>query len=466
MVNNMLKNLKNFFPFLSIINDPILFINYIRQNYNFRVSKRKGRILYSNFIKMHEGLDENLENYREKKFLAIIEYARNHTIYYKDLFDTIHFNTASIDTIPSIPLLSKEIIREKYSLLLSDDIQKISSYKMNTGGSTGEPLEFLVSRLAGYIDLLHQDFVFRYFCNYREGDKVFAFDGVSVPKERLQKNIYWIKTGSDIPYGRISFSSLYLNSNTIKYYIDQIIKEEPSILRGYPSFLFELATYILQNNISLIFYIKGIQLTAENVYPWQIEVIKNAFNCNVYLQYGHSEVCVYAYTFDDTYEYYCSPFYGYVEILDNNGKHVLPGEMGEIVVTSFYNYSMPFIRYQTGDIAIFSGNQNGIVKLARIIGRTQDYVIDKKGNKISITALVFGQHLNAFKKIIKWQIQQDVPGKITIRLIKTNDFDSNDQVQLINHFKEICDIETEIEYVSDISLTKRGKFRFVVQNVL
>ncbi len=62
------------------------------------------------------------------------------------------------------------------------------------------------------------------------------------------------------------------------------------------------------------------------------------------MQYGQAEAGMFAYTYDDTHKYKCSPVYGYMEVLDKNGKHVKEGETGEAVVTSFSNYVMPFIR--------------------------------------------------------------------------------------------------------------------------
>ena len=53
----------------------------------------------------------------------------------------------------------------------------------------------------------------------------------------------------------------------------------------------------------------------------------------------------------------------HVEVLDENGQHVKEGETGEVVVTSFSNYVMSFIRYRTGDLVEYGGKKNGIVIL-------------------------------------------------------------------------------------------------------
>jgi len=414
-------------------------------------------------INMHEGKIDNLKELSEIKLLNILQYAGKHTEYYKTLFEHIHYDPNSLEGFETIPLLDKQIIRQNNNRLVSDELMKMNFYKMNTGGSTGEPLEFLVS---GNIDSVHQEFVFKKFMQYQRGDIIVAFDGSPVPERDLDNHIYWIETSkTDIPYGRLSYSSLYLKPETIHYYIDHMLDTKPAILRGYPSFINSLAEFILEKEISISFIIKGIQLTAENAYEWQIENIKKAFNTKVFLQYGHSEVCVFGYTFNETYEYYCSPFYGHTEILDVNGEHVVPGEVGEVVVTGFYNIAMPFIRYRTGDMAIYNGNKSGIVKLGKITGRTQDYIITNNGNKVAITALIFGQHFQAFKNIQKWQLQQDFPGKVKVKIIKGPKYSSEDEFEIQKKFRDICDINTEFEYVRDISLTPRGKFKFFIQNI-
>jgi len=403
-----------------------------------------------------------IRNFQIKKILDIMHYAYEFSPYYREAFNRYNININNINDFYRIPLLDKEIIRKEKERLISKNLYKIKFTLLNTGGSTGEPLEFLVSYSAGYIDYIHQKFIFEKM-GYKKGDKIVAFDGSTIPSFLRKKNIYWItKSNNDLPYGRLSYSSLYLNSDTIKYYVDHFLKFRPSILRGYPSFINDIAEYILEKNIDIPFIIKGIQLTAECAFDFQIKNIEKAFKTKVFLQYGHSEQCVYAYTKDNTYEYYCSPFYGLVEVLDPHGKQVRKGEIGEIVATSFYNTAMPFIRYKTGDLAWFEGNENGIVKIKKIEGRTQDFVYRKNGEKISITAIVFGQHYRAFRNIKKWQIVQNKMGEITINIIKGENFSKDDELEIIKKFRNIAGIEVRLNFMDRIELTKRGKFRFVI----
>lgn len=452
---------------------PVLWVRRIAYHYiNVRRYPRRRREtvecirVFDALNKMNGGNFQDLKESRNYKLLRILQYASKHTPFYRNLFQQAGFDPSNLKDFGKIPFLNKATIRNHWNELISDEIDSMDTYRMNTGGSTGEPLEFMVARFAGLIDRVHQEFVYRMSMHYKPGDLIVAFDGSTVPPESLDSNIYWVVTSDrDIPYGRLSYSSLYLTAQTIPYYIKNILDIKPSILRGYPSFFNDIAEYILENSISIPFQIKGIQLTAENVYDWQIENIQKAFNTQVFMQYGHSEVCVYGYTFDNTHEYYCSPLYGFTEVLSDDGKHVNQGEVGEVVVTSFYNFAMPFIRYRTGDLALYNGDIDGIVRLGKIIGRTQDFIYKKNREKVALTALIFGQHYRSFRNIKKWQLQQDIPGKVKVRIIKDDGFLAENEKEIRGKFKDICDVDAEFEYVEAMTLTPRGKFRFLIQNV-
>ena len=62
-----------------------------------------------------------------------------------------------------------------------------------------------------------------------------------------------------------------------------------------------------------------------------------------------------------------------VEILRDDGTPCAPGESGRVIVTSLYNYAMPFIRYEIGDYAVRGPDtvkcQVQLPTLSRVLGR-------------------------------------------------------------------------------------------------
>lgn len=436
--------------------------------YRKYLSKRVLDIIYMNvYIKKlyqyHRGKKYDFTNFSEKQLLKILKYAANNSSYYRDIIQPKFANSLKpIEIIENLPFLDKDIIRKHDKEIAAIDIQKDFIGHLTTGGSTGQPLGFYT--LGGH-DFEHQKFLYK-IMGYEKGDKILAMDGAVVPDYLLEKQIYWVeKSEKDLPYGSVSLSAHYLRKDTIDKYISFLQDFKPQIIRGYPSFIWDLSKYILKNQIKICFELKGVEVTSESYFEYQILDIEKAFNTKVFSQYGHAEASVFGYTIDTDMMSYCSPLYGYTEVIDSEGKHVRKGEVGEIVVTGFFNYAMPFIRYRTGDMAKYHDTKDGIVQLERIYGRTQDYIYTRDHNKILLTALVFGSHYKAFNNIKKWQIVQNIPGEITFRMQDSELINEEDMNELKESFYRVAKIKTSFEFVKEIPLTLRGKSKFLIQNL-
>ncbi|MDP3051035.1 MAG: hypothetical protein Q8N20_06760 [Eubacteriales bacterium] len=418
--------------------------------------------------KYHGGANYNFQSVKHERLVRIMEYAYHHSRYYngifKNVFNKSQFNRKDLmSNWIAVPFLDKDIIRQEISNILT--LASSTNYvgHVTTGGSTGQPLGFYA---LGGLDAQHQTFLFK-MMGYRPGDSILAMDGSVVPDSLLKQNIFWVaKNSNDLPYGRVALSSLYLSRENIDCYINFLGQFKPTIIRGYPSFVYDIANYALQNNIEFSFNCKGVELTSESFYDYQIETIYRVFKAPIYNQYGHAEGSVFGYSTDNTLTMYCSPLYGYTEIIGENNQHVKQGEIGEVVVTGFANYAMPFIRYRTGDLAIYDGEENGIVRLQRIYGRTQDYIYQDNMEKVLLTAIVFGMHYQAFSNINRWQIVQNVPGKIIFLIVKQPSFSMQDEIELKDNFYKISNIQCSFEYVQQIPLTPGGKSKFLIQNIV
>jgi len=75
-----------------------------------------------------------------------------------------------------------------------------------------------------------------------------------------------------------------------------------------------------------------------------------------------------------------------VEIVDEKGRDVAPGARGRVLVTGFYNYAMPFIRYDLGDIATAGDGPcpcgRTLPVVTRIEGRTRNAFLFEDGKRL------------------------------------------------------------------------------------
>jgi len=303
---------------------------------------------------------------------------------------------------------------------------------------------------------------------YQYRDKCVVLRGNVV--NRIKENIkYW---EMDWANNWLIMSSYHLKDNTIPLYIKKIKKFEPKFIQAYPSTLQILVSYMKQNNIEPFESVKAIFCGSENIYEWQRELFEEVLKTRVYSWYGHSERVCLAGECEKSHYYHSFPQYGYLELInDKNEWCIEEDEKGEIVTTGFTNYVMPFIRYKTQDIAINTNKKCECGRNCKLIksveGRLQDYVIGKNGEKISLTALIFAQHFNAFSKIKNMQLFQIKKGEVVVKIVENEALIENDKYEIISKMKKASDnnLKIVLRFVDEIPRTKSGKYRFLIQEL-
>ncbi len=82
------------------------------------------------------------------------------------------------------------------------------------------------------------------------------------------------------------------------------------------------------------------------------EIVAERFGARFAAHYACTEVGVLALECPETRHYHIAVENAVVEVVDEAGRPVPPGERGRVVVSGLYNYAMPFIRYELGDYAV------------------------------------------------------------------------------------------------------------------
>lgn len=406
----------------------------------------------------------NWKRTQRKELVKMLQYAIKHSAFFKEKVGDISINEDNVlSVLKKFPTITKQTIIDNKWNIFSDEVPHDFKYWRETGGSTGVPLKFPSFASSYYIEDVCQMMLY-HMMGFFWGDTVVYFGGDRVSEEKINKNEYWFKS-KNLPYGKYCYCVRYLNDDTFPYFIESLNKVNPKFLRGFTSSVKEFCRFVKKKNIKLQFQLKGIYLTSESATLEDRKYIESVLHCPVWRQYGHTECSIFAIAKPNDLTYYANPLYGYTEILDEDGNQVAEGSIGEITVTGFNILGIPFVRYRTGDLAVFGGETKyGETILKELLGRSRDFLYDDKGNKVYALSLLFDAgNLNLLDYIKAWQIEQNEEGFIIVRIIKDDTYNKAIEKDLINVFK-YKNITINIVYVDDIAKTKRGKHKFIIQN--
>ena len=389
--------------------------------------------------------------------------------YYQNLlknFDIISDGIVNIANFQNIPLMTKEIIRSNQESLISTDYIHRKFYYNTSGGSTGEPVKLMQDQVYVKWGLAAN---FYYYKN------ILGIDWYNVKKINLWGSLQDIlKNNSSINsmihnwiYNQVFLNSFRMTEKDMEQYVRLINSYEPELIHGYAGSLHELSKFAGKNHLS-IHSPHYIISAAETLRDEMRADIEEAFGTKVYNFYGSREVSNLAgectkglmHTFD---------FWNYLEILDENNQPVKEGEEGKVVVTNLFNYSMPLIRYEIGDLAIRGPDQctcgNILPTLKTVTGRTSDPFILEDGT------IIYGSFFNQlffFKNWVRsFQIIQEDYKKIKIVVVLQNVINSGEQSTIEDNIRLVMGNDCAIiwEIVEEIPKTSSGKYLYRISYV-
>lgn len=412
---------------------------------------------------------EDILNYQWSEIEKVLDTAFSSIPFYQSLYAEYGINRNHIQNFndfEKLPIINKALVRSNIEFMINDKLKK-RKLRMNTGGSSGSPLEFFIHK--GITRPKERAFLNSFFksIGYHRKYKTATFRGDTVPGNDLY--MY------DPIRRNFIFSSYRVTPDNIKRIVFDLNKIGPKYLFGYPSVIYDISRLIEEKNTQqLDLSLKGIILASEKLFDFQIELIEDIFKTKVYSYYGHSERLVLGYKCFKCPNYIIDGLYGYSELVaKNNSSIVSENKLGRIIGTGFHNLVMPLIRYDTNDESCYAStycdncqNSNFMV-LGDIEGRASDYLVGADGRKISITGIIFGQHLKEFRKISKFQLIQSEPGNVNFNIVSETKLSSKEKLRLKKKIEVASDhtISIEIVYVDDIIKTAGGKFKYLLQNI-
>jgi len=422
--------------------------------YRWRGSKQ---LEYYRYLKKNQwnSLEKNIQIQKHLLF-ENLKFSFNNIPYYINL--NIDFGSFKEDTIfediKSVPFLTKKELREDFDNLYIINPKLKRIYPNTSGGSTGEPTKFM------------QD---NYYADWSAATKIFynewAGRKIGEPLIKLWGSERDILGQTESASHRLAnwvrnlklLNSFRMTQEEMEKYVEEINLYKPKIILAYVQSIYELAKFARENNLKLNSP-NSIMASAGVLYPKYKELIQNVFQCPVFNRYGSREIGDMACDCDRHEGLHLNVFTHYIEIIDKKGKNCESSKMGEVVVTTLVNYTMPLIRFKIGDMAVLSNRQcscgRGLPMIEKIVGRNVDVFKNIKGDLIDGE---YFTHLIYFKDYIKkFQVIQEKEDYIIV------DFDD-----IIAKIKLVMgeNIKVKYELVDDILPTKSGKYRYTISKV-
>lgn len=410
----------------------------------------------------------DLEKLQVKKLKNILRHADDNVPYYHQLFKKNDFDpdtVRSINDLNKLPILTKEIINKNFNDLYARNYRSKDFILSSTGGSTAAPMKFYIDKKweACNIAAAYRSWSW---AGYNLGDKMAYL--WSAPNDVEESKRYKARL-RDFFLKTIWLDAFTLTEDNLKKYVTTLTKFKPKVINTYASVIYIFSDYLNKMEITGV-QPNAILTTSDMLYDYQRKTIENAFNCQVFDYYSGRDTTLQAAECQEHFGYHLSIENAVVEFMKGN-EHVAIGETGNLIITDLCNYTMPFIRYEIGDLGVPSDEKcpcgRGLPIMKSLQGRTYDYILTSDGR---LLAGIFFHHILVhyeIQGIKEFQIVQETRDKVIIYIVKNEKENTRDINRFISLIKGNVGekVDVQLQYVDSIKRTPTGKLMHVISKI-
>jgi phenylacetate-CoA ligase len=408
---------------------------------------------------------DKLRVYQNEQLRKIVKYAYENSHFYRRKFGHLGIRPEEIRTVEDLkklPITRKEELIANLNGVVSSEFEVGKLKVQRTSGSTGRPLYLYLTQAED---------------EYRKAKHLRAHTALG--QKPWDK---WVTVTSPLHFAETTKLQRILNFyavNPISVFedvnaqISQIGKLKPDVLDGYSNSIVLLAKKVKENGLTVVspkFLVGGAELIDNS----SRDFVEKVFGAPFYDEYACVEFERLAWQCREKNGYHIDADSVVMEFLDESGEETAPGETGEIVCTSLFNYAMPLIRYALDDTGVPSRENScpcgrSLPLMNVVTGRKDSLLVFPNERVLAPFAFIAAMMTSKFYQSIElFRVVQKREDLLVFKLKMKKDEVSEKilERELKAHLAQVFgmqldDVEFMVEFVDDIPLDRSGKFRIV-----
>jgi phenylacetate-CoA ligase len=334
---------------------------------------------------MERAPGDELAQFQAARLEQLLRYAHANSPYYRGRLTCLMDATGKIDLSKwnEVPVTTRaDVVANSARIRVAqmpDEYGPVAEFQ--TSGTLGTPLTVAVNGLVSMSTNAALARMARWFgldpSRALASIKIFPGDeSARYPAGKKGRN--WI-VGEKGPHFALDVST------PISQQLEWLSRVGAPYLLTYPSNAWALAEAVTSEQ-GRAMGIEAVFGFAETVPDGARELVAERFGARSLSYYSCQEIGVIALECPMSPHYHLATENVVLDLLDEDGRMVRPGERGLVVVTGLNNYAMPFIRYSLADVAVASGHPctcgRSLPVIERIEGRVRNAFSFRDGTRI------------------------------------------------------------------------------------
>lgn len=399
-----------------------------------------------------------LQKLQKKKLRAIIKHAYENVEFYHKKFDAHGLKPDDIRTVndlQKLPITRRSDIRKFFPEgFVASNVSFEKCQKHTTSGSMGIPVTVICDKKC-------EDFRAALFgrpfleCGLKYRDKMV----------RITDMENWTRHWYEL-FG-IMRKVCICPTTPVKNKIPMLEQYNPDAIYGHSSYIFILAKEIQETDVKTISP-RIVIGTSELLSKKMRNLIESTFQVKMFDFYGSIEVERLAWECEEHMGYHMDIDAQVLEFV-KNGENVSSGEWGKVIVTCLYNYAMPLIRYEIGDIGVTTDERcscgRGLPLMKSVEGRANNFFIRPDGLLISPMAIII--EMDYILEIAQFRTIQEKKDKVVVEVVKGKGFSEKTIHEVQKRIGKIMGEGVSIEpvVVEHIPRGRSGKIQVVSSRI-